>query len=400
MIRAKSWFVCEITLFFATDKQKSRRKQESHLLFMYFCSPKAPFLRRLAPKSGSHHFPFFNPDMFDKRTIRWALLAVAATLCFATIYAVLAPLTGKDSRLLHIDRDDTSDSLHLKVSTSSQWPQRWALRAMIGLSNYGASLHVGQYEMGNNSSALSVFRHLRNGSQTPVRLTVPLVRRSEDLARFLGKSFCDSSDDFARTLTDTALLAQYEKTPATAICLFIPNTYEIYWDKTPQQVLERMYREYRAFWTAKRLAQAEAQGLSPDEVITMASIVEQETQYTPERPDVAGMYLNRFRQNMPLQADPTVKFALQDFQLRRILHKHLTVDSPYNTYRYRGLPPGPICIPSISSIEAVLNARRHNYLFMCAKEDFSGSHNFASTYAEHMKNARKYTQALDQRGIR
>ena len=161
-----------------------------------------------------------------------------------------------------------------------------------------------------------------------------------------------------------------------------------------------MKRESEKFWTTVRKNKAEKARLTPEEVITLASIVEKETANNQEKPDIAGLYLNRLRRGMKLQADPTVKFALQDFGLRRILNKHLTCDSPYNTYVYAGLPPGPICLPSIASIDAVLNHTEHNYIYMCAKEDFSGTHNFAATYEEHKANARKYVQALNERGIK
>ena len=158
--------------------------------------------------------------------------------------------------------------------------------------------------------------------------------------------------------------------------------------------------EHDAFWSEERLGKAQAAGLTPDEVATLASIVDEETANDAEKPMVAGMYINRLRTGMPLQADPTIKFALHDFSLRRIYHGHLETDSPYNTYRNTGLPPGPIRIPSISGIDAVLDYVRHDYLYMCAKEDFSGTHNFARTYREHLANAAKYTKALNQRGIR
>ena len=163
-----------------------------------------------------------------------------------------------------------------------------------------------------------------------------------------------------------------------------------------------MQRESEAFWTDERMVCLEgiAAGFSRQQAVTLASIVEQETQYAPERPAVAGMYINRLRCGMPLQADPTVKFAVGDFGIKRIMLHHLAVESPYNTYRHAGLPPGPICLPSLSSIDAVLHYAHHNYLYMCAKEDFSGSHNFATTYAEHLRNAKKYADALDKRGIK
>ena len=189
-------------------------------------------------------------------------------------------------------------------------------------------------------------------------------------------------------------------TPQTAIALFIPNTYYCYWDITPNEILWKMKKAYQNFWTKQRKADAEALGLTPNEVMTLASIVEQETAYEPERNAVAGMYLNRLRQGMKLQADPTVKYALNDFSIKRIMHHHLTVESPYNTYRVEGLPPGPICIPSESSVEAVLHPAEHSYIYMCASPDFSGKHCVATTYEEHMKNARNYAEALDQRNIK
>ena len=161
-----------------------------------------------------------------------------------------------------------------------------------------------------------------------------------------------------------------------------------------------MAKEYKTYWTAKRKALAEQQGLTPDEVAVLASIVDKETTNVDEMPMVAGMYLNRLRTNMPLQADPTVKFALGNFALRRLYNSHLACDNPYNTYKYAGLPPGPICVPSPQAINAVLHPAQHNYLYMCAKEDFSSAHNFAATYAEHLANARRYQQALNQRNIK
>lgn len=182
-------------------------------------------------------------------------------------------------------------------------------------------------------------------------------------------------------------------------CLFIPETYQVYWDMSVEDFFKRMRKEHQRFWNQKRLDQAKAIGMTPEEVCTLASIVEEETNNNPEKPMVAGLYINRLHAGMPLQADPTVKFALQDFGLRRITNDHLTIDSPYNTYRNPGLPPGPIRIPSPVGLDAVLNHAKHNYIYMCAKEDFSGTHNFASNYADHMKNARKYWKALNERKI-
>ena len=181
--------------------------------------------------------------------------------------------------------------------------------------------------------------------------------------------------------------------------MFLQNTYEIYWTISPKALLDRMKRESDYFWD-KRQIQLQNIGLTRQQVMTIASIVEEETNVEEEKPVIASVYLNRFRIGMPLQADPTVKYAIGDFTIRRILNNMLSVDSPYNTYRYAGLPPGPICLPSTASIDAVLKNKKTDYLFFCAKEDFSGRHNFAVDYAEHMANARRYQAALNARGIK
>ena len=220
------------------------------------------------------------------------------------------------------------------------------------------------------------------------------------MAQLISHKLEFDSVDFMKALNNDTLLASFCLIKENALTLFIPNTYEVYWNMSAEKFIERMLKEHKSFWNEKRLKQAEAIGLTPTEVATLASIVEEETAVNAEKPMVAGLYINRLKRGMLLQADPTVKFSLQDFGLRRILYKHLEVNSPYNTYKYAGLPPGPIRIPSIQGLESVLNHAHHNYLYMCAKEDFSGTHNFAITSAQHAANARKYQQALNRRGIR
>ena len=217
-------------------------------------------------------------------------------------------------------------------------------------------------------------------------------------AESLKKLF--DSTEVATLLNDTAYIREIGYTKETLPALFIPNTYEVYWDMSAENFMARMQKEHKAYWNEKRMKQAEAIGLTPIEVATLASIVEEETANQAEKPMVAGLYINRLKRGMLLQADPTVKFSLQEFGLKRILFKHLEVDSPYNTYKYAGLPPGPIRVPSYQGLESVLNYTKHNYIYMCAKEDFSGTHNFAVTSAQHAANARKYQQALNRKGIR
>jgi UPF0755 protein len=231
-------------------------------------------------------------------------------------------------------------------------------------------------------------------------LTIPESRTMQKLAAVLGRKLMMDSVEIAAALIDDAYCQRWGYDTCTIAALFVPNTYEVYWNTTLDHFMERMVKEHDAFWNKERCAKAEAAQLTPDEVCTLASIIDEETANNDEKPMIAGMYLNRLHKSMALQADPTVKFALKNFELRRIYHDMLFYDSPYNTYRNTGLPPGPIKIASVKGIDAVLNYVRHDYLYMCAKEDFSGTHNFAVSYAEHLRNAARYAKALNERGIK
>lgn len=233
-----------------------------------------------------------------------------------------------------------------------------------------------------------------------VKLVINPVRTLDDLAERMASVLDASKDSIMAVMNDSAFVDSLGYDQQTLIAMFIPNTYEVWQNVSPRRLLLRLKKEHDDFWTDERLMQAENQALSEEEVMTLASIVEQETACDAERPMIAGMYLNRLSKEMLLQADPTVKHAVGDPALRRILGKHTKVDSPYNTYLYPGLPPGPICVPSMASIKAVLEPAEHDYLYMCAKEDLSGTHNFAKTYKEHMVNARNYAKALNERGIK
>jgi UPF0755 protein len=265
---------------------------------------------------------------------------------------------------------------------------------------YPPNLKSGRYEIRPGMSYLDIVRMLRSGRQTPCKLTFNNIRLKTDLAERIGQQMMFSSDDLLSRLNDPAVARSFGLDTATILTLFIPNTYEIYWNTPVDRFLERMKKEHDRFWTADRLAKAQALHLSPTEVGILASIVEEETAKHHEYPIVAGLYLNRLRKGMLLQADPTVKFAVGDVTLKRILNAHLQIDSPYNTYRYPGLPPGHIRIPAIPAIDGVLNYSRHNYLYMCAKEDFSGTHNFAVTLGEHNRNAERYRNALNRLHIK
>ena len=259
------------------------------------------------------------------------------------------------------------------------------------------SMRTGHYTVDKGSSSKYVARMLANGWQTPVNLTLSgTIRTPQVLARKIGSQMLADSADVADFALSADSLARYGITPALLFTIVIPDTYQILWTSSVSEIFDRFKKEADAFWTPARVELARNQGLTPVEVSTLASIVDGETQYKPEQPTVAGVYLNRLRIGMPLQADPTVAFCF-NYSLKRILTRHLDVDSPYNTYRYAGLPPGPISCPPKSCLEAVLYAQNHSYLFFCADPSFNGSHRFAATYSEHLNNARAYQRALDAR---
>ncbi len=331
----------------------------------------------------------------------WILGGIVVALLVGVCVALFFPLSTKGKTVfVYIDNDDNIDSVYHKTNAVAEPYSLMPLRLLATAFGYPENVRPGRYALPSTTGSLFFFRTLRNGQQEAVQLTIPVVRSMEQMAERLGASLMPSKEEWLSAFNDPALLQKYGVTKATLPTLFIPNTYQIYWTTTPEKFLARMAKESEKFWTDERKRQAKEAGFTPAEIVTIASIVEQETAHTPEKSAVAGMYINRFHKGMKLQADPTVKFALNDFTLRRILLEHLKVDSPYNTYMYEGLPPGPIGVPSIESIDAVLNYERHNYLFMCAKEDFSGSHNFAETYTEHLVNAKRYTDALNARGIK
>ena len=328
-----------------------------------------------------------------------ALVAVIAILLY---YFFFTSFSGKtETAYLYIDADDTRDSVIVKLQDIGK---KHAITGISTLSrhwNYdGDKIRTGRYAIEPGISTFSLFRHLKNGMQSPVNLTIPESRTTERLAGSLAHKLMLDSAETADLLADSSFCAKYGYDTASVMALFIPDTYEVYWNISIDKLMEKMVKSHDRFWNEERTRKAEAMGMTPNEVATLASIIDEETANNGEKPMIAGMYYNRLKAEMPLQADPTVKFALKDFALRRIYNKLLSTDSPYNTYKNTGLPPGPIKIASIAGIDAVLNHVNHDYLYMCAKEDFSGTHNFAVTYAEHLRNAAKYTKALNERGIK
>lgn len=336
--------------------------------------------------------------------LRWSVLAIVLLLLLlggALGLPLLRNVSSTDEPVLvYLDKDDNFDSLTVKIKATGKAEMNRGMRLAAQLLQYEDRVRPGCYDVGSGQSAWKVTQRLRAGDQFPIRLTIPQTWTKEQLAARLSRQLMADSASLASLFNDPEALKAYETRPEMLVSLFVPDTYEVYWTITPEALLKRMAKEHNAYWTAERKALAEQQGLTPDEVAVLASIIDKETTNVDEMPMVAGMYLNRLRTNMLLQADPTVKFALGNFALRRIFNSHLSCDNPYNTYKYAGLPPGPICVPSPQAINAVLHPAQHNYLYMCAKEDFSNAHNFATTYAEHLANARRYQQALNQRNIK
>lgn len=340
-------------------------------------------------------------DFKTKKIFPFGVAAIVLLIVGCLSFYLFAPISRSSENVyLYIDNDDDIDSLSCKMKNECH---SFGVSFMMTLTRHlynKESLNTGRYLVTPSMGTLQLFRHIRNGQQEPMKLVVSSVRTKEKLAEELSEKLMVSKEELMTFFNSQESCSAYGLDTATIVCLFIPNTYEVYWNTSLKKLFDKMNKEQKAFWNDDRMKKADALQLSTVQVLTLASIIDEETANNGEKPMVAGMYYNRFKQDMPLQADPTVKFALQNFEIKRIYRNMLTVDSPYNTYKNKGLPPGPIRIPSVAGIDAVLNLVHHDYLYMCAKEDFSGTHNFAKTYSEHLKNAAKYSAALNARGIK
>ncbi len=308
--------------------------------------------------------------------------------------------TSKEKVYVYIDRDDTVDSVMHKVEAVADPAAMAGFRKAVDIKDYAGNVKRGRYELNEGTTAWSFANTLLRGEQTPLNVPVPSVRTLDRLASAVGKKLELDSLELLKKITDPAVCKKYGYEPHTIAGMFIPDSYNMYWTVSIDEFLDRMKQECDKFWTDERKSKAKEIGLTQNEVVTLASIVTEETRNTAEKPTIAGLYINRLHKNMLLQSDPTVKFALKDFAARRIYNRMLTVDDPYNTYKYAGLPPGPIKIPMKEDIDAVLNYQHHDYLYMCAKEDFSGTHNYARNLSEHQANAQRYYRALNERGIK
>ena len=306
---------------------------------------------------------------------------------------------GKDTTFLYIPTNSAYEDVcrlleeaGLKDVASFHW--------VAGKMNYPAKVKSGRYRLTDGMSNLELVRMLRSGRQIPVNVTFNNIRLHTQLAGAVALPIESDSAGIAALLADSVYLAEnFNLTPQTILSLFIPNTYEFFWNTSAKGFMDRMAKEYDRFWTENRRQKAREANMTPLQVSTLASIIEEETQMDSEKPTMAGVYINRLNKGIPLQADPTVKFATGDFSINRVLKRHTEIQSPYNTYLNQGLPPGPICVPSIASIDAVLNYVQHDYLFFCAKNDMSGYHSFARTLEQHNRNARAYQNTLNKMKI-
>jgi UPF0755 protein len=308
--------------------------------------------------------------------------------------------TEKEERYLLIPTGSTYKSVVDSLKKNDMLRDELSFSLLAKMIGYQDKVLPGRYLITKDMNNRDALRILKGGLQTPVKLTFNNIRLKHELVDKVSKNLEMSSDTLLQLLNSPATATKYGFDTTTIMCMFLPNTYEVLWTITPERLLERMSKEYKRFWTKKRLSEAEKIGFTPIQVSILASIVEAEQQRrNDEKPRVAGLYINRLKLNMPLQADPTLIFALQDFSIRRVLKVHREVDSPYNTYVRTGLPPGPINLPSLTSLEAVLHYEKHDYTYMCAKEDFSGYHNFTNDFTQHLNNARLFQAALNKLSI-
>ncbi|HYE56485.1 MAG TPA: endolytic transglycosylase MltG [Chitinophagaceae bacterium] len=329
------------------------------------------------------------------------LLILIVGAYFAWIF--LGPATGfkQDVKYLYIPTGTTSQEAVMQLlEKDSIVKHPGTFNWLASRMDYWKRIRPGKYKIGHGEGLISIVKKLRNGQQEPVNIVILKFRTREALAGAIGKKLeCDSLD-LIQFMNNPDSLKTYGLDTNTVMSAIFPDTYTHFWNTTPRKVFNKFYEAYKDVWTAERKQKAAAQGLTPTTAYILASIIEEETNDKSDKPLMASVYLNRMRKGIRLGADPTVKFALRDFALKRIYTKHTAVESPYNTYRNPGLPPGPICTPGLETLDAVLNAPVTDYLFFVAKSDFSGKHVFTSTHEEHLKYAREFHRAQDERGIR
>ncbi len=345
----------------------------------------------------------------EKKTIKKStkiILAVAIVIiAIAGFYGLniykiyLAPNVSGSEKYIYIKTNGTYDEFLSDLENKNTLKSIDAFKDAATKMNLAKSLKPGRYAIKEGMNNRTLINKLKAGNQDAVKLKFQNIRKKENFAAYLAKNMEADSLAFIKVLDSAALVEKYGFTTENIYTMFIPNTYEFYWNITPIDFFEKMQKQYVKFWNDERKRKAAALNLSPIQVTILASIVDSEALYDKEMPTIAGLYLNRLNRGILLQADPTVIYANDDFTVKRVTNALLSVNSKYNTYKYAGLPPGPITMPSINAIDAVLNREVNNYIYMCAKEDFSGYHNFDETQAQHDINAKKYREALNKRNI-
>ena len=351
----------------------------------------------------SYHREHFNKIKKIKRTIFGILsiLVILSVFIFVKLYkSIIYPNTStKENYSLYINSTDDFETIKKRLYSDSIIINKKSFEWLAKKLDYPKYIKSGHYIIKNGMNNNQLLNMLRSGSQTPVKFTFNNIRTIEQLATRIDEQLEIDSLSFLNAVKENTTLKEIGFNNNNYAALFIPNTYELYWNIDAEEFVEKMINEYNRFWNEDRLNKAKSLNITPIDVTILASIVNKETSKTSEMPRIAGVYLNRLKRNWLLQADPTLVFALGDFEIKRVLDIHKEIDSPYNTYKYVGLPPGPICIPSIAAIDAVLNAEKHKYFYFCAKDDMSGYHVFARNIREHNINAEKYRRALNKKKI-
>ena len=339
----------------------------------------------------------------SKKKILIPLIVFSTLLSTTSVYTyqmLFSPnfLINHPDKMIIIDDDTDFKGLTNQLIEDTLLNDVISFSFLSKLMKYSENIKEGAYKVKMNMSNYDLISMLRAGNQTPINITFSYSRKINDLAQKISEKLKISEKDLMDFITENSQ-SNYGFDNQNIIGMFLPDTYEVYWDITPKNLLDKMKSEYDKFWNSERTTKLERVNLSKNEVITLASIVASETNKIDEADRIAGVYINRLRKNMLLQADPTLIYAANDFSIRRVLNKHKKIKSPYNTYMNKGLPPGPIRLSPKKYIDAVLNFENHRFIFFCAKDDFSGYHEFAVTLSEHNKNARKFQRALNKRKI-
>jgi UPF0755 protein len=329
------------------------------------------------------------------------LVALAAYRIYSDVFSANVSLKyeNENAAFINVSSSKNYNSLINQLKKGRYLKNIESFERLSQLLKLQKKMKPGRYKLVNGMTNFQLLNMIIKGRQEPLNLVFNYAERKQDFSAFVGRHLEADSTILLHLLNDTGFVRKLGFDTNTVLCMFIPNTYNFYWNTSAKDFIIRMQQEYQKFWTQERLAKALKMGLSATQVSILASIVQKETNKADEMPIVAGVYVNRLRRAMPLQADPTLIYAWNDKEIRRVTNVHTALNSPYNTYLNVGLTPGPICIPSIISLDAVLNHTEHEYLFFCAREDFSGYHAFAETLVQHTQNARRYQRALNKANI-